>query len=350
VRTFSALRVVRGDKILSIRSLRAVWFRSGSLVLAALIAAGCGQAPVVTPATPSNPQGSQPVVTEREITAAAQFRERFGLRADRTWVRDVAANPVAQIGIPEFGFPLMPDEFSDLTSRRWDPDLLAQVTRYGEVFPDDFAGAYLNLKGSGVIVAFKKPVERHRVALSNLTPAGSAIEVIEAAWSSKDLLAFVDVVEAERAWFESIGVTFLVDQDVIHNAVHVRFRGAKENEGLIRQHFGHPSWLRAEWTGPLPWEGARADLTIEVQDTKGQPVPRLKCDINPVDPTVPNGGETVFGTNGAGICVLPNIPTTLYQVELYRLVGDDYDPRPVKSFRVELKPGGTSTRVVVPAG
>ena len=338
---------------MSIRSREGFWFRSGPVVLAALIAAGCGQAPVAAPATPAatapSQQESQPVVSEREIAEAIEFRKRFGLRADSAWVRAVAANPVAQVGVPEFGFPLMPDEFADLTSRHWDPDLLAQVTRYGQVFPDDFAGAHINLKASGVIVAFKNQVERHRIALSNLVPIGSAVEVVEVEWSLKDLLAFVDLVEAELAWFELIGVTVNASENVVDNLVHVRFEGAKENEGLIEQHFGNPSWLKAEWIGPPPWEGPRANLTIEVVDARGQPVPQLKCVFTPVDPMVSVGGEGVWGTNGAGICALQNLPTTLYQIELYERVGDDYDPNPVKTFRVELKPGGTSTRVVVPA-
>ena len=72
------------------------------------------------------------------------FRERFGLRADLTYVRAVAGNPDAQASVPEFGVPLMPDEFEDMLSRRWDPDVHRQLSFYGQRFPDDFAGAYIN--------------------------------------------------------------------------------------------------------------------------------------------------------------------------------------------------------------
>jgi hypothetical protein len=266
------------------------------------------------------------------------------------WVRAVAANPAAQAGIPEFGFPLMPDEFADLMSRRWDPDLHLQVRAYGLLFPDDFAGAWINLKANGVVIAFKNDVERHRVALSNLVPAGSVVEVRKVDWSLVDLEGFVDRIEADQAWFDSIGVIARASANALENAVDVRFNGPEEAGGLIEQRFGNPSWLRARWSGPVPWEGRRADLTIEVTDTDGQRVKNLQCAYEPVDPMVDAGGETIFGTGSTGICVLKNFPAVAYRIRLHKWVDNDgYDPTPIKEFQVVLAPEGTSIRVVVPA-
>src|SRR5690349_7318233 len=198
--------------------------RRGLIVatLLALSAASCNESPPTTPnPTPVAGVPSAPALTEKDILEAVAFRERFGLRADRFWVISVAANPAAQVGIPEFGLPLMPDEYADLMGRHWDLDLLQQVQRYGELFPEDFAGAWVNLTASGVTAAFKDRLERHGRALANLVPPGSIVEVKRVAWSLADLDDFATRVEAEQAWFDSVGVTFAVDQEQIQNDVRV---------------------------------------------------------------------------------------------------------------------------------
>ena len=324
-----------------------------SLVLALLVI-GCGQSatstPAVLPAREPDQSEQPPIVTEEEIAEAIAFRQRFGLRSDRTWVRAVAANPAAQIGMNEYGVPLMPDEFADMMGRRWDPDLHRQVSAYGLRFPDDFGGAWINLKANGVIIAFKDNLDRHREALASLVPEGSVLEVVKVDWSLADLETFVDRVESEKAWFDSVGLEARASAYSLDNSVHVRFEGPKEAATLIEQHFGNPPWLKVEWGGPLPWEGPRADLTVKVLDTNGRPVSQIRIDLTPVDPTVAWSGETVFGTDAAGICVMRNVPIAVYEVTLHEWVGNDhYDPNPLKSIRIALKPGGTISTVVVPA-
>jgi hypothetical protein len=310
---------------------------------------GCGPP---APAVSEHPIATATVgvaVSDQEISESVAFRQRFGLRADLTWVRAVARNPAAQAGIPEFGLALMPDELADLMSRRWDPDLFGQVRAYGLLFPDDFAGAYINLKGSGVTISFKNRVERHRVALSNLVPAGSIVEVREVDWSLKDLEGFVEWVEAEDAWFHSAGISARAGAYILDNSVHIRFQGPKDAAGLIEQHFGNPSWLRAQWVGPPPWDGPRADLTIRVTDSNGEPVPRLWCKFNPVSPDVEGPGEEVWGTDASGTCFLRNLPAALYKIELHEWIdGVGYSPNPILSFTTELLPGGTKAIVVIP--
>jgi hypothetical protein len=221
------------------RSNRSIWPASGLLLVLAWASIGCGEttpsaAPVTAAAAPI-PQEAAPVLSKLELDDAIAVRTQYGLRADLTWIRAVAANMDAQIGIDEFGIPLMPDELADLMSRRWDPDLQRQVREYGLLFPDDFAGAFINMKANGVIVAFKNDVERHRAALSNLVPAGSVVEVRKFDWSLADLRAFVDKVEAEKAWFDSIGVIVHPGENGPENTVDVRFKGPEEAAGLIEQ-------------------------------------------------------------------------------------------------------------------
>ena len=290
-----------------------------SLALA-LFAMACDQSATSTPAVlPAleRDQSEQPrIVTEKEIEEAIDFRQRFGLRSDLTWVRAVASNPAAQIGMEEYGVPLMPNEFADMMSRRWDPNLHLQVSAYGLRFPDDFGGAWINLKANGVTIAFKDNLDRHREALARLVPEGSVLEIVKVDWSLADLETFVDRVESEKAWFDSAGLEERATAYSMDNSVHVQFEGPKEAAALIEQHFENAPWLKVEWGGPLPWKGPRADLTVKVLDSNGRPVSQIKIDLSPVDPTVEWSGETVLGTDAAGICVIRNVPIALYEVTL----------------------------------
>jgi hypothetical protein len=333
-------------------SSRRLHFRAAALVfLVAFTAMGCSQeAASTTRATVAATQEAElPVISKQEMDEAIAVRTSFGLNADQTWIRRVAADPAARPGIEEFGIPLMPFELTDLMSRRWDGDLLAKVTAYGRLFPDEFAGASINLKATGVIVAFTGRVDRHAAAHSNLVPAGAVVEVREARWSLKDLEGFIKQVESQRAWFDTLGVTFKVG-DFGENFVLVKYRGPKEAGELIQNHFGDPPWLKAEWVGPPPWNGPRADLVIKVTDDNGQPIKKLWVEFLPIDPMVDVGGEEIFGTGANGICVLSNIPAVAYQVRLHEWIGNDhYDPIPIREFRVVLAEEGTTFPVVIPA-
>jgi hypothetical protein len=333
-------------------SSRRLDFRAAALVfLVASTAMGCGQEAVSTTraTVAATREAELPVISKQEMDEAIAVRTSFGLNADQTWIRRVAADPAAKPGIEEFGFPLMPFELADLLSRRWDGDLLAQVTTYGRLFPDEFAGASIHLKATGVIVAFTGRVDRHAAALSNLVPAGAVVEVRQVRWSLKDLEGFIGQVESQRAWFDTLGVTFKVG-DYGENFVLVKYRGPKEAGELIQSNFGDPPWLKTEWDGPLPWKGPRADLVIKVTDANGQPIKNLWVEFLPIDPIVDVGGEEIFGTGANGICVLSNIPAVGYLIRLHEWIGNDhYDPIPIREFRVVLAEEGTTFPVVMPA-
>ena len=328
-------------------------------LLVILVATGCGQATpsgptvgVPTAGIPTKPDATDAADPDAELARAIAFRSRFGLRSDRDWVETVARDVAAQMAVHEFGFPLLPFEVADLASRRWDPNLLADVTGYGFLFPEVYAGAYINLEAGGVVVEFSGPVERHRTALANLLPDGSAVDVREVEWSLAELERFIGRVEADQAWFSSIGVTAKVGHRVNENWVFVKFKGRPDAERLIEDRFGSPSWLDAEWDGPPPWAGPRATLVIKVRDQRGRPLPGLWCDAQPVDPMVDDPGEDVIATDEGGICDLRTRPATVYRIRLHQPLRDNrvntgWDPTPIKEFQVELQPGGTATEVVV---
>lgn len=184
-----------------------------------------------------------------ETQKAIDFREQYGLRADVGWVQQVARDPAALV--PEdFGIPLMPAEVANLLSRHWSNTLIQQLHDYGHLFPDDFAMAYVNQRGSGAIVKFKANLDRHRLALAQL-PLDGPVIVEKADWSLKELEENLAAVKAQRRWIESTGATW-VDPVVyeLENRVVVRYEGPRGLERLIEEHFGNPGWLVARWEGP----------------------------------------------------------------------------------------------------
>ena len=323
-----------------------------TVLLAVVAIGGCGQPngsaePSVVPPSAETPTPMW--LREEHIAEATAFRSRFGLRDDREFVEAIATRPDAQAAIPEFGIPLLPEEVSDLMSRRWDLDLLTLVRGYGELFPEDFAGAYVNLESSGVTVAFTDQIERHRSSLSNLVPAGSVVDIREVRWTLDDLSDFVDAVEVQAAWFESAGISFDAGADILENVVDVRFRGPEEAARRIEDHFGRPDWLRVRWAGAAPWNGPRGDLTIRVVDFNARPMPNVWCEFQPVDERIEASSETIWGTDASGVCEIPNLPAVVYHVRLHRWVDNDhYDPVPISEFRIELMPGGTTAEVAIP--
>lgn len=311
-----------------------------------VVLSSCGGSPPGAPASittaPISFDPTPEPALEGDVADAIDVRERFGLRADEAWVRSVAADPMA-LTPAEWGIPLLPPEVADLMSRRWPVGLLRQVRAYGLQFPEDFATAYSNLQGSGVIVQFKQNVTEHRVALAQM-PFEGPIEVVQAEWSLKDLEGFLEQVEGERAWLESLGARF-VEPSVqeLDNAVSLRYEGPRGLENLILGHFGRPSWLQLQWGGPGPWNGPRGDLVVQIRDDHGGPIGGVWCELIPNDRRADEGfGETVFTAGEDGNCIIKNIPAVVYELRLHRFVEDDhYEEVPFAESRVHVTSVGT---------
>lgn len=278
-------------------------------------------------------------------------RELYGLRADDEWVRAVGADPGAQAGIVLFGIPLTPAEQADIGARRWNEDLLRKAQAYCRSASEDCAGTYINLQGSGVIVDVAHNVQRHTMTLGNLVADPKLVEVHEVTWSLAELQSFMQRVEAERAWFATIGVEFIqVDRRVTDNFVHVDYMARTDApSAVIEAHFGSPSWLRAEWAGPPPWNGPRADLVLRIRDEQGRPGIGIRCDIQPHDE---NGGvdlgEVVYATDDTGVCQANNIPAVTYRVRLFRWVQDHEERVRIDDLRVALPPAGREVDILIP--
>lgn len=286
---------------------------------------------------------------DAEFAEAVEVRNQYGLRADREWIEAVAADPGAEVSMAEFGIPLTPAEFADLMSRRWDPDVHRQVRRYGRQFPDDFAGAYVNLQGNGIVLLVKSDVAVHRAALARLLPEDAKVEVRQVGWSLRDLEGFRARLNAAQPWFDSLGVGVQHAAYEVENVVQLRVTGSPVAVPTIEERFGHPRWLVVEWDGPHEWDGLRGDLTIKARYRDGRPVTRTECRLAPVDRMVRWSESMPWGTDADAVCRVQNIPAVLYDVGLHEWVDNDrFDPRPLVEFRVRLEPGGTEKTVVVP--
>jgi hypothetical protein len=295
-------------------------------------------------ATPSSTTEGALTSSEQRIAEAIAFRKQYGLRADERWVRDVAADPAAQRALALYGVPLLPSELADLQGRRFDLNVLDEVRAYGNVYPQDYAGSYFDQAVNGVAVSFKDRVDQHRVALTNLLGESVRLDVRKVDWSSRDLREFVRMVDAEEPWFETIGAVFQVaGRRVTEDFVYVQYMGNPELAGLIKEHFGNPIWLKAEWMGPLPWTGPRGNLVIVAKTAKGAPVAGLWCQIVPEDPMVEGQGDGISGSDEYGRCVFRNVPASSYRVRLHEQVADTQyeqvaETRAVLSGAVEVVP------------
>ena len=137
----------------------------------------CGQAPRAPRNAPDRQEATR--VTRREARRLPN--------SDALWLAQLLGasrrcESGSSIGSPEFG-SLMPDELSDLTSRRWTPPP-SQVTLRPRV-PTTSPELY-QLQASGVII-LQEPIGATAWPVESVS-SGSA-GGLEVEWSSKDLVA-----------------------------------------------------------------------------------------------------------------------------------------------------------------
>jgi hypothetical protein len=291
----------------------AILRRLGAAAVIGWLAVACGGIPTPPTAAPSVSEATEtgtappaPTLSPDEIDEAVQFRRRYGLRADDAWILAVAQADEARAAIAEFGVPLMPFEVQALHARRTDRNVLRQIGEYGNLHPEQYAGAYMDQRQSmGFVVMFTGDLERHRTTLANLLPQGVNLDLESVRWSTRELDQFQAQVESDLGWTGPLGVRFLTaGRRVTEDTVYVKYLGPEAVAPAIADYYGNPPWLVVERDGPLPWTGARADLAIDVVDAKGHPVPGLDCVLRALDPEADEGGETALGTNERGRCVL----------------------------------------------
>jgi hypothetical protein len=227
-----------------------------------------------------------------------------------------------------------------------DEDAAAAAERYGRAFPESFGGVFVDQRAGGVLVAtFTKDTDRHERAMATLIP-DQPPDVRQVEWSLAELESFRMQVQADRAWFASIGAELSkADVDILENAVRVVFRGPNQDmASLVEEHLG--SWTTASWQGPLPWNGPVGDLVLSLVDDSGRPVPQVWCDLVSADPRVQVAEGPPVGSDAAGRCTFDDYPAVAYTVALRVFTGTGYQF--AKEVQATLVPTGTVIEVVVP--
>jgi hypothetical protein len=280
------------------------------VLLAALVVACAPSTPSPTVAVPTTTPA--PTIDPAEIREWIAFRESFGLRADPAWVLEVAADPQSDQAP---GIPLLPSEVKAMGDALLATHAVIDALRaYGARQPDLYADVIV--EGARTILLMKGDVTQHRKVLESVLPADAAFEVRSVEWSMGELEAFVATVEADSDWFESIDAEFIAADGISStDSVRVRYRAAGPRlDRVILGHFGNPSWMYAEWEGPLPWRGAIGTIEATVLDGQGRPVVDARCEWRPVDPTVDADTAFSFSTDNNGVCTNAYLPATAFNV------------------------------------
>jgi hypothetical protein len=276
------------------------------LVVAAMLVVGCGSpgptgvsssaAPVVAsapapdPATAPSPVASD--ANEAAIAHAISQRQTFGLRSDEAWVRQVAADPRARIGLLDF--LMLPEEEAEFETRQTDLEQLAQaVTRYAADHPAEFGGVWLDQPRHTVVAAWTANPELHRIAVLASLGTSGPLEARLVRYTERELNALTDRLFADREWYRTIDAAPMAGGAMImDNRVDLQISSANpQAPALIRAHFGvGPAMLAITSDGTGIALQPRGTLVITVVTAEGK-APG-KSDIEPSwTPDRPDGRE-----------------------------------------------------------
>lgn len=218
--------------------------------------------------------------------------------------------------------PLMPFELDMVSARKLGLQALApQVITYGQTFPQEYAGAFIEV--TRVVVRFTDRIGEHRASLDALFGEGAPFDVRAVRHSLQELEAFARTVEAERGWFLTIGAELYgASPREQTNSVRVRYEAASEDvEPRILEHFADPEWMSLSWYGPLPWSGPWGSLSVEVVDQAGRPVDAT-CSLFTEDRSVPS--DYLPQATDDGVCRYDRLPAVVWDVEIsYETRGGD---------------------------
>lgn len=224
--------------------------------------------PTVGPA--QSESAERPTPRPEDVLAWQQFRAAYGLRSDQSWVLEVANDP---LNMNDIGVPLLRWEIDRVSAMNLAVvDLVPGLDAYGRLIPDSYAGTFI--AGPIAVIQFTNQVDERRAALATLLGREAPVEVRQVRYSLRELENFTMQVEADRAWFTSVGAE-LTSVGAKHqdNVVELTYRANVENlEPRIRSHFGHTDWLTLSRDGPLPWAGGYGRLVVRIVDQTGDPV------------------------------------------------------------------------------
>lgn len=225
------------------------------------------------------------------------------------------------------------------------------LNRYGASVPVDFAGAFID--GPIAVARFSKRIAEHQRALDAILGPDVPFEVRMTNYSIAELEVHRRAVQADAAWFETIGTRFYAaDVSILTDTLEVRYLGPNEgqrgpsepaNEAIL-DHFGRPDWMALRWDGPLPWDGDRGRLELTVVDRTGKRLRGVSCHADP-RPNDAQEGDAIISVDRRGECVFHGLPAVTYDLTIERdglIIG--------RSDRPIEVPVDETLRIVIEAG
>lgn len=133
-----------------------------------------------------------------------RFRGDFGLNSDPAFVTQLMSDPAAYDG--GYGAALTPDELADLQRRLAMEDAAIPLLDHARALPT-YAGHWIDQRAGGVFkIALAGDAGQHRASIEALTPAGSALQVVEVRYSWAELEAVRERVRLDRIALREEGI------------------------------------------------------------------------------------------------------------------------------------------------
>jgi len=287
-----------------------------AIATAAMLFGGC-----TSDMTPSSNPAAVATISPSDLADAIRFRTSSGLRSDQEWITNVASDPRSRQGVAEFGVPLLPEELPELAHRAANSDAVFDVVQaYGQRYPEDFAGVFVDNAGTGAVVAlFSGELPSHEADLRALVNPRASLEIRQARWSLSELERFKELVDGDQAWLPTIDASFIRSQVIPQaNSVELRISSADPSAAdVVVRHYEGGGWLHVISDGIGPWGGPTGSLVVRAVIPAGViPERSYVCHLIPDEPAAFPDPGVQYDIDDQRECRFNSIGATGYRVQL----------------------------------
>jgi hypothetical protein len=261
-------------------------------------------------------------IDARAVAKAIAFRKDIGMRADEIWVRAVSNDPRAVV---LNGIAMTPDEaraFDDRVTA--ETQIAPAIVDYGERFPSEWAGAFIDSVSGDIVASFSAHVDEHTANLLALFVPGTAqVEVRMVKHSTAELDALNAPIWSDegQTWLKGLGIQVLGGGSrVVENDVRLEVAASNPDGTLvarITEHFGGVDWLTVDVQIAAPPPTRFGDLRVTVFDPAHKPVAGVACWLHP-DIAGYAGDDAIRLADDGGLCRWDGIGAGGYDVEIWR--------------------------------
>jgi hypothetical protein len=281
------------------------------------------------------------------IDRAMAARSALGLVSAEPWVRAIQSSPDA---VERAGIRMSPDEAAAF-DRRISAQLQVgpAVVDYGEAFPTEWGGAYIDQRTGAVVASFTADLSKHDAALHALVdPKLGTIRVRGVRFPLSELEKQNEALWSDEAqsWLQDQGIRVAGGgARVIEN--DVRLQGTMEHfqataAAAVIDHFNGAGWLTVDLSQGPPRPTKFGGLVVTVLNMTGEPLEGVRCWAHPSIPGYA-GDDEIQVTDEGGRCTWARIGATAYEVVLWHRPGEGV---PMGSAVIEVGPGAIRQGVI----